>query len=142
MAAGAEVRRLVRPQSLEEGDLPWMERVVGAPGDADGCVAQSRGMRDDVVGGEILSGGERYSTVSCVAGVCYSGWNRAIVFPSPRGRALVASARHSHHELLQQTFGSALDHRDIADLTRIKRLAASTPTGQPDASARENQVAS
>jgi len=61
---------------------------------------------------------------------------------TPRGRALVASARRSHHQLLQQTFGSALDNRDIADLTRItRRLAASTPTARPDSSARENQVA-
>jgi DNA-binding MarR family transcriptional regulator len=60
---------------------------------------------------------------------------------TPRGSALVASARHSHHELLQQTFGSALDNRDIADLTRItKRLAASTPTAKPDASTHENQA--
>ena len=38
---------------------------------------------------------------------------------TPRGRALVKKARRSHHELLQQTFGSALDDRDVADLTRI-----------------------
>jgi DNA-binding MarR family transcriptional regulator len=38
---------------------------------------------------------------------------------TPQGRALVKKARRSHHELLQQTFGDALDDRDVADLTRI-----------------------
>jgi DNA-binding MarR family transcriptional regulator len=38
---------------------------------------------------------------------------------TPRGRALVKKARASHHALLQQTFGTALDDRDVADLTRI-----------------------
>lgn len=38
---------------------------------------------------------------------------------TPRGRALVKKARRSHHELLQQRFGDALDDGDIADLTRI-----------------------
>jgi DNA-binding MarR family transcriptional regulator len=43
---------------------------------------------------------------------------------TPRGRALVRKARHSHHAWLQQAFGDALDDRDIADLTRIlSRLA-------------------
>ena len=59
---------------------------------------------------------------------------------TPRGRALAASARHSHHKLLRQTFGSALDDRDIADLTRItNRIAASTPNATPDVPARENR---
>lgn len=38
---------------------------------------------------------------------------------TPRGRALARSARASHHELLRRTFASALNDRDIADLTRI-----------------------
>lgn len=38
---------------------------------------------------------------------------------TPRGRSLVKKARASHHELLQRTFGTALDDRDVADLTRI-----------------------
>lgn len=36
-----------------------------------------------------------------------------------RGRALVKKARRSHHELLQQRFGDALDDGDVADLTRV-----------------------
>jgi DNA-binding MarR family transcriptional regulator len=36
-----------------------------------------------------------------------------------KGRALVKKARPSHHELLQQRFGDALDDDDVADLTRI-----------------------
>lgn len=45
---------------------------------------------------------------------------------TPRGRALVKRARRSHHELLQRTFGDALDDRDLADLTRIMgRIGAS-----------------
>lgn len=48
---------------------------------------------------------------------------------TPRGRALVKKARASHHELLQQTFGKALDDRDVADLTRIMgRIRASIST--------------
>jgi DNA-binding MarR family transcriptional regulator len=45
---------------------------------------------------------------------------------TPRGRALVKKARRTHHELLQQRFGDALDDGDVADLTRImERLDAS-----------------
>jgi DNA-binding MarR family transcriptional regulator len=45
---------------------------------------------------------------------------------TPRGRLLVKRARRSHHELLQRTFGDALDDRDLADLTRIMgRISAS-----------------
>ncbi len=47
---------------------------------------------------------------------------------TPRGRVLVAKARRSHHRLLQQRFGDALDDRDVADLTRVmERVAASMP---------------
>lgn len=35
------------------------------------------------------------------------------------GRSVVRKARRSHHALLEQTFGAALDDRDIADLVRI-----------------------
>lgn len=46
---------------------------------------------------------------------------------TPRGRALHAKARRTHHELLQEKFGDALDDRDVADLTRImERIAASS----------------
>lgn len=38
---------------------------------------------------------------------------------TPEGRALVERARRSHHALLEQTFGAALDDRDIAELARI-----------------------
>ena len=49
---------------------------------------------------------------------------------TPRGRALVRKARRSHHELLQQRFGDALDDRDVADLTRIVgRIGASLSSG-------------
>ena len=45
---------------------------------------------------------------------------------TPRGRALVKQARRGHHQLLQETIGTALDDRDIADLTRImERIDAS-----------------
>lgn len=45
---------------------------------------------------------------------------------TPQGRSLVKKARRSHHEQLQQTFGNALDDRDVADLTRIMgRIGAS-----------------
>jgi len=48
-------------------------------------------------------------------------WRRSLP-----GRALVKKARRSHHKLLQQTFGDALDDRDVADLTRIMgRIGAS-----------------
>jgi DNA-binding MarR family transcriptional regulator len=41
-----------------------------------------------------------------------------------RGRELVAQARYGHHALLRQTFGHALDDRDVTDLSRImQRLA-------------------
>jgi DNA-binding MarR family transcriptional regulator len=47
---------------------------------------------------------------------------------TPRGRSLVKKAGRSHHELLQQTFGDALDDRDLADLVRIMgRIGASIP---------------
>jgi DNA-binding MarR family transcriptional regulator len=49
---------------------------------------------------------------------------------TPRGRALLRKARRSHHELLQQRFGDALDDGDVADLTRIVgRIGASLSTG-------------
>ena len=38
---------------------------------------------------------------------------------TPEGRSLVETARRSHHALLEQTFGAALDDRDVADLARI-----------------------
>lgn len=38
---------------------------------------------------------------------------------TPKGRALVKKARLGHHAFVRQTFGKALDDRDIADLTRI-----------------------
>lgn len=38
---------------------------------------------------------------------------------TPEGRSLVKKARRSHHALLEQTFGAALDDRDVADLARI-----------------------
>jgi DNA-binding MarR family transcriptional regulator len=43
----------------------------------------------------------------------------AIAAITPGGRALIESARTSHHELLRQTFRKALNDRDIADLARI-----------------------
>ena len=49
---------------------------------------------------------------------------------TPLGRELVKKARQSHHKLLQQMFGDALDDTDVADLTRImERIdAAITPS--------------
>lgn len=48
---------------------------------------------------------------------------------TPRGRALVAKARESHHNFLQGAFGDALSARDLADLTRImRRIDARFPT--------------
>jgi DNA-binding MarR family transcriptional regulator len=45
-----------------------------------------------------------------------------------RGRALIKKARRTHHELLQERFGDALDDRDVADLTRIcERIGAAMP---------------
>ncbi len=45
---------------------------------------------------------------------------------TPQGRSLVKKARRGHHELLQKSFGDALDDRDVADLTRIMaRIGAS-----------------
>lgn len=38
---------------------------------------------------------------------------------TPEGRALVKRARRSHHALLGQTFGAALDDREVAELARI-----------------------
>lgn len=38
---------------------------------------------------------------------------------TPLGRSMVEKARERHHAFLQQTFGDALDTRDVADLTRI-----------------------
>ncbi len=49
-----------------------------------------------------------------------------------RGRARIKKARRSHHELLQQRFGDALNDRDLADLTRIMgRISASLASGPP-----------
>jgi DNA-binding MarR family transcriptional regulator len=36
-----------------------------------------------------------------------------------RGRSVVEKARNSHHALLQDAFGDALDDRDLTDLARI-----------------------
>jgi DNA-binding MarR family transcriptional regulator len=45
---------------------------------------------------------------------------------TPQGRSLVKKVRKSHHQLLQETFGNALDDRDVADLCRIMgRIGAS-----------------
>ena len=45
---------------------------------------------------------------------------------TPQGRALVRRARLGHHALLRETFGRALDDRDVADLRRIMdRIAGS-----------------
>ena len=45
---------------------------------------------------------------------------------TPQGRSLVKKVRKSHHQLLQRTFGDALDDRDVADLSRIMgRIGAS-----------------
>ena len=38
---------------------------------------------------------------------------------TPRGRAIMRKARRTHHHLLQERFGDALDDGDVADLTRI-----------------------
>jgi DNA-binding MarR family transcriptional regulator len=38
---------------------------------------------------------------------------------TPLGSSLVTKARKGHHALLHETFGDALDDRDVADLTRI-----------------------
>jgi DNA-binding MarR family transcriptional regulator len=47
---------------------------------------------------------------------------------TPEGRSLVRKARRGHHALLEQTFGAALDDRDIADLARIMgRIERSLP---------------
>ena len=49
---------------------------------------------------------------------------------TPRGRSLVRRARRSHHAWLQETFGDALDDRDLADLTRIMgRIDTRMPDG-------------
>ena len=53
---------------------------------------------------------------------------------TPRGRALMRKARRTHHELLQEKFGDALDEGDVADLTRIMgRIAASVRVEGPAA---------
>jgi DNA-binding MarR family transcriptional regulator len=52
---------------------------------------------------------------------------------TPRGRALVRSARVGHHALLRQTFGEALSDRDLADLTRIMKKLETTTRRPPDA---------
>ena len=41
---------------------------------------------------------------------------------TPRGRALIKKARRTHHELLQQRFGDALDDRDVAQALGAPRL--------------------
>lgn len=47
-----------------------------------------------------------------------------------QGRTLITKARRSHHQLLQERFGDALDDADAADLTRIMgRIAASLARG-------------
>jgi DNA-binding MarR family transcriptional regulator len=51
---------------------------------------------------------------------------------TPRGRALVRRARESHHELLRQLFGGALDDRDVADLGRVlEKVAAAVSPAKP-----------
>jgi DNA-binding MarR family transcriptional regulator len=51
---------------------------------------------------------------------------------TPRGRALVRKARESHHELLRQLFGGALDDRDVADLGRVlEKVAAAVSPAKP-----------
>ena len=50
----------------------------------------------------------------------------ALATITPVGRRLVQKARRSHHALLDKTFGSALDDRDVADLARVmERIDAS-----------------
>lgn len=54
---------------------------------------------------------------------------------TPEGRSLVRRARRGHHTLLEQTFGAALDDRDIADLVRIMgRLDGLLPNRRGDPS--------
>lgn len=50
----------------------------------------------------------------------------AFAATTPRGRALVRSARKGHHALLRRTFGTTLNDRDVADLTRIMRKLDAT----------------
>ena len=51
---------------------------------------------------------------------------------TPRGRAVVRKARESHHELLRQLFGRALDDRDVADLGRVlEKVAAAVSPAKP-----------
>ena len=50
----------------------------------------------------------------------------ALATITPRGRQLVRSARKCHHALLRRTFGTALDDRDVADLTRIMEKLETT----------------
>jgi DNA-binding MarR family transcriptional regulator len=50
---------------------------------------------------------------------------------TPRGRSIVKQARQSHHRLLQETLGNALDQRDADDLARImQRIDASLSSTQ------------
>jgi DNA-binding MarR family transcriptional regulator len=56
---------------------------------------------------------------------------------TPGGRSLVRKARRSHHAWLQQSFGDALDDRDVADLTRImERIGAQTSIRAADGTIR------
>ena len=56
----------------------------------------------------------------------------ALATITPEGRALVRKARRGHHALLEKTFGSALDDRDVADLVRImERIDASVSGDRP-----------
>ena len=50
---------------------------------------------------------------------------------TPEGRLLVKKARRSHHALLEQTFGAALDDRDIADLARIMERIDTSLSNRP-----------
>jgi DNA-binding MarR family transcriptional regulator len=54
---------------------------------------------------------------------------------TPNGRALARKARQSHHQFLQQTFGDALDQRDLTDLTRITRRLSSVLPDHADSPA-------
>jgi DNA-binding MarR family transcriptional regulator len=47
---------------------------------------------------------------------------------TPHGQALVRKARGSHHQFVRQTFATALDDADLADLARIMdRISSSIP---------------
>ena len=45
---------------------------------------------------------------------------------TPRGRALVRTARNGHHALLRRAFADTLTDRDLADLTRIMKKLETT----------------